>query len=57
MIMVFDLTDKKSFEDIRSWLEEADRHSNPEAVRILLGNKCDLHADRQVNSQDAQRYA
>lgn len=57
MIMVFDLTDKKTFEEIGSWLDEADRYSKPEYVRILLGNKCDLHTTRQVSYQDAQRYA
>jgi small GTP-binding protein len=51
IILVFDLCDKKSFNDIKNWISEADQHSTPNSVKVLVGNKCDLTADRQVNRE------
>lgn len=48
IILVYDVCDKKSFEDIQNWIGEIERYSNRETVRILVGNKCDLYGDRQV---------
>jgi len=41
-LVVFDLTNRASFENCVKWLEEVSNHGNPEMVITLLGNKCDL---------------
>jgi GTPase SAR1 family protein len=44
---VFDLTSKKSFDDIaRYWLKEVRNFGDPDIVMLLIGNKLDL-ADEQ----------
>lgn len=44
IILVFDLTDKKSLDDIKNWISETEKYSNGESVKILVGNKSDLHS-------------
>jgi Ras-related protein Rab-1A len=51
IILVFDLCDQKSFGDIRSWVSEAERHTNRDSVKVLVGNKCDLDESRQVKRE------
>lgn len=57
ILLVFDLCDKKSFGDIKTWLSEVDRFSTNESVKILVGNKSDLISDRQVSKEEAERFA
>ncbi|KAI1719122.1 ras family domain-containing protein [Ditylenchus destructor] len=48
-ILVYDITDRKSFDEIEKWLHEISRCSNYEDPSIILvGNKADLKADREV---------
>lgn len=58
VIFVFDVTKPKSFTDIETiWMQavEAPEHGCPEAVKVLVGNKCDLPAD--VDLSQAKKYA
>ena len=55
VVIVFDVTNKVSFENIGNWLQEIkDNLSNPNLV--LFGNKADL-PDRQVTEGEARKYA
>lgn len=51
VLFVFDLTQIKTFTDIREWLRNAQEVDNNFA-KILVGNKCDLTASRKVNKED-----
>jgi Ras-related protein Rab-1A len=53
IIVVFDVCDRKSYEDVVNWLNEADKYSNPDAIRILVGNKSDMPDQRQVRKDQA----
>lgn len=53
--IVFDISQRRSFEDVRSWFEEV-RQTNPDCLLVLCGNKVDL-ADRQVAIEEAQQLA
>ncbi len=55
VVIVFDVTNKLSFENVGNWLQEIkDNLSNPNLV--LFGNKADL-PDRQITESDAKKYA
>ncbi|EPR79248.1 GTP-binding protein YPT1 [Spraguea lophii 42_110] len=41
IIVVFDLTDKDSFNELNSWLLEIERHTK-DVFKIVLGNKVDM---------------
>ena len=53
MLIVYDVTDKTSFDKVSSWFTEVkDRTENDPPVIILVGNKTDL-ADRTAVKQEA----
>jgi len=61
-ILVYDITDSKSFGSIESWMDEflvQAAPSNPDDFPfVLIGNKCDLaDTQRQVPTSKAREYA
>lgn len=64
-VLVYDVTNKKSFRDLDSWLEEANRHGCPLSkvhktgempYVVLLANKTDM-PKRQVTAADGMAFA
>ena len=56
IILVFDITNKSSFEDIEEWLLVINR-INRDIKKILVGNKIDLVNCREINKENAEKYA
>lgn len=58
VIIVFDITDRTSFNNIDKWISEAkDKVYSSIAVPIyVLGNKADLDAERSVTTAEAKDY-
>jgi len=50
--IVFDLTKKSSFNEVRNWIDELKTHGNDDTVIIILGNKSDLTAEREISEED-----
>ena len=48
IIFVCDITNKTSFEVLKSWLYDARELASPETEMIIVGNKIDLNEARQV---------
>jgi len=42
IVLVFDLTDYSSFKTLTNWIESISQYSGDEAIRMVLGNKCDM---------------
>jgi len=59
IIVVYDITNQKSFENSFHWFAELERFSNKtqKPAVMLLGNKLDLAKGRQVKSDTAQGEA
>lgn len=55
--MVYDITDRQSFKDIENWLAEVDKYGNENVVKLLVGNKSDLEANRQVKTEEGKNLA
>ena len=51
-IIVYSITDKRSFDDIELWLKEIKIHSNPDAKIFIIGNKIDLEDDRVISTEE-----
>jgi small GTP-binding protein len=47
IILVYDITKPKSFDNIGRWLKTIHEHSTVGVEKILVGNKCDLETKRQ----------
>ena len=56
VIVVFDITNKKSFDKVDMWLEEV-KSADFKCVKALVGNKIDLDDKRAVLYEEAESYA
>lgn len=57
IILVYDITDRNSFDNINNWLNEIKKHAGPSVVKYLVGNKCDLEEERVVSKKEAKEFA
>jgi small GTP-binding protein len=60
LMLVFDVTDRKSFEDIRHWFNEARLFAPTLITRgnvVLIGNKIDLLTQRCITNSEAEDLA
>ncbi|XP_065670293.1 putative Ras-related protein Rab-33 [Hydra vulgaris] len=59
VVFVYDVTKKSSFQNLSKWLEEfqVNVNANLDIPRVIIGNKCDLHANREVSSSEANMVA
>ena len=57
IIIVFDLSDKKSFISITEWLKQIEKHAKENVFKFLVGNKSDLVEQRKVSYDEAKQYA
>ena len=56
-MIVFDITDKQSFEDATNyWFSEIKTSCPVETQVLLVGNKCDLDSSRAVTVEDVQMF-
>ena len=55
--MVYDVTDMDSFNNVKQWLNEIDRYASESVNKLLVGNKSDLTAKKQVDTQTAKAFA
>jgi len=57
-LCVYSITNRSSFEEIDTFREQIQRVKDAERVpMILVGNKCDLEADRQVSMDEGREKA
>jgi len=57
IFIVYDVTSRKSFENLGSWLKKIDDTAHPNAVRSLIGNKSDMPAKREVTALQGLKLA
>lgn len=57
MILVYDITNRESFQSIDNWLRDCRELSPSASTIILAGNKCDLEEKRQVTTEEGRDYA
>ena len=56
VLIVFDLTNEKSFEELDSWLEDINNTVSENVPKILVGNKSDLQ-EKVISDEKASKYA
>ncbi|KAM6942762.1 ras-related protein Rab-8B [Xenentodon cancila] len=49
IMLVYDITNEKSFDNIRNWIRNIEEHASADVERMVLGNKCDMNDKRQVS--------
>ena len=56
-LLVYDITKKKSFDNIDKWYSELKSNSDEKIYTMLLGNKSDLEENREVSIDEAEKKA
>ncbi|KAJ7548155.1 hypothetical protein O6H91_07G000300 [Diphasiastrum complanatum] len=54
-LLVYDITDKDSFDRVKSWVKELRKMAPKDIILAIAGNKCDMNS--QVDLKDSERYA
>ena len=57
IVLVYDITDRESFNNINNWVSEVKKNAGSNVVMLLVGNKCDLESDRVVTTKEGQDFA
>jgi small GTP-binding protein len=56
-ILVYDLTNRQSFEELSQWLAQLEAECLPSLVTVVIGNKLDLDEKRVVQTDEARQWA
>ncbi|MBQ5154065.1 GTP-binding protein, partial [Macrococcus caseolyticus] len=57
IIVVYDVTDMDSFNNVKQWFQEIDRYATEGVTKLLVGNKSDLTAKKVVEYNTAKEFA
>ena len=57
LLLVFDITNRLSFENIRNWLAQVKEFAKENVQLMLVGNKSDLCHRRKVKTDEALKLA
>ncbi|KAJ8930763.1 hypothetical protein NQ314_016397 [Rhamnusium bicolor] len=57
LLLLYDVTNKTSFDNIRAWLGEIREYAQDDVVIMLLGNKADCGSERAVRREEGERLA
>ncbi|CEI89230.1 Putative GTP-binding protein ypt1 [Rhizopus microsporus] len=57
IIVVYDVTDADSFNNVKQWLQEIDRYAAEGVNKLLVGNKSDLVDKKAVETEQAKEFA
>mmetsp|Transcript_37507 Transcript_37507/g.101644 ORF Transcript_37507/g.101644 Transcript_37507/m.101644 type:complete len:248 (-) Transcript_37507:178-921(-) len=57
ILLVYDVTDRGSFNSIRNWVGQIQQHADVHVNKILIGNKCDIEDQRMVSKEEGEKLA
>jgi len=57
IMLVYDITNDKSFENIKNWIRNIEEHASSDVEKMILGNKCDMNEKRQVSKDRGEQLA
>ena len=48
---------RDTFEHLTTWLDDCRKYANSNITIMLIGNKCDLEANREVSKEEGENFA
>lgn len=57
IMLVYDVTSEKSFENITQWIKNIETHASDDVEKMILGNKCDINDKRVVSTEAGEQLA
>ena len=55
IMLVYDITNEKSFDNIKNWIRNIEEHASQDVEKMILGNKCDMNDRREVINANLSR--
>lgn len=56
-LVIFDITNRQSFTNLKTWIEEVKSNAPSDIIFCILGNKADLSSNRVVKFEEVQNIA
>lgn len=57
VIVVYDVTNRDSFNNVKNWMGEITRYASENVNRLLIGNKCDIDSKKAVSTEEGKELA
>jgi len=57
IMLVYDVTNEKSFDNIKNWIRNIEENASADVEKMLLGNKCELSEKREVSKERGEQLA
>ncbi|GMI62915.1 hypothetical protein ScalyP_jg7975 [Parmales sp. scaly parma] len=57
VVLVFDCSNTESFENLSVWLEEVNKNSSKNVVKLCIVNKIDLNKERAITKEAGENWA
>lgn len=57
ILLVYDVTDERSFQNVKNWMKQIDQHASQNVNRLLIGNKCDVPESERVSPSRQENQA
>ena len=57
IILMYDVTKRKTFESITEWVESIKEAKGENFPVVLIGNKCDLNEEREIDKEEGENEA
>ena len=57
IFIIYDITNRESFKNLENWLGEIEKNASEKVLKILIGNKCDLEEERDIQFEEGQAFA
>ncbi|XP_041076646.1 ras-related protein Rab-37-like isoform X1 [Polyodon spathula] len=57
LLLLYDITSRSSFDNIRAWLTEIHEYAQQDVVIMLLGNKSDMNSERVIKREEGEKLA
>ena len=57
IILIYDVTNIKSFENIKKWINEIKEEISEKVTIVLIGNKIDNEGERKINKEQGEKLA
>lgn len=57
VMLVYDVTKRDSYDSVSAWMSKICRHATDGTQKLLMGNKCDMEAERVVTLEEGEELA
>lgn len=55
ILLVYDVTDERSFQNVKNWMKQIEQHASENVNKVLVGNKCDVAPEERVSVHEIIR--